>query len=438
MSTILPGKAAARIQRATRNFSFRKKRKRAAKTLQRYYRGRLGRQRVDWIKKSSPKTEEECIAYMHDFPGEPIWLETTIDIPYCTKPIYYSQLKPHQKQKLIMMCQYYYWAVPPTSIKEADRRARRFNTFVYNWKASTDGSSHIAYRFFAKRSFRVRFQASFQVLFWNQLKLGPDEIIYIKPVNRRFVRHYSPKTIAGVMDWTSSNLGEDGFKRLIKTSWDLRHGVTRNPTAIAIDNVVYPNPVWPNGHLVLNQINILQEIAKVVLNINEEPPKRDSMGWNDFDISTIKVERLFPSYKFSLEHTSARTLDMSYLIHAVKLHTAKLLTKEEIPISDILTPANSEFQGSNVLQQYIISTDRNVPRHSNERLHFNWRLAYPITTPGFRAGKDDITFNNQQAFGDMMAETEIRKKDGDNRWKQMEDEYDFRPEFEQIKLKLRF
>jgi hypothetical protein len=80
------------------------------------------------------------------------------------------------------------------------------------------------------------------------------------------------------------------------------------------------------------------------------------------------------------------------------------------------------------------------------RKNFQWRLAWPITMPGFKEGKEDIITSNERAFGDMMAETEIRKKVGDTRWKQKHDarlggatwEDSMRPELEKFTPKLKF
>ena len=453
MSTILPGKAAARIQRAAKNFSFRNKRRKAVKKIQPIVRGMLGRQRADWIKKSTPKTEEECIAYMHHFIGQPVWLETTIDIPYCTHPIYYRQLNENQKLKLRMMTLPGHWKWP-ISISQAHNMGRLVHNFIGYWKQTESifGAAN-PLRFFAKRSFRVRFQAKYDKFF--SISLPPEEhgislmmassFIYIKPVGLRFVQHYYPKTIAGVMDKTSESMG---FERLIKTSWSRQQGVTRAPTQLVINHEVYSNPTWPNGGL--GKPQILQQVAKVVLGIEDTQEAEDSMGWNEFDLLKLG----------GIKDVNSFYLLGDKLVQAVKLHNDKLIAQNKIlrfegqkgkvevplPISDVVLPTIPGENSFLALPPYIISTDRNTPTWMDIRTKFQWRLAWPITMPGFKEGKEDIIASNDQAFGDMLMHSEVRKKVGDPRWKGKHDarlggatwEDSMRPELEKFTPKLKF
>lgn len=427
-STLLPGKAAARIQRAARTFSFRNKRRRAAKKLQPIVRGMLGRRKVDIMKKSSPKTEEQCIAYMKYFIGEPVWLETTIDIPYCTKALTFESMPQKIKDKLKKMSELRYWWKWPIDSTKAERRAQMVRNFICYWMnvqngCNKEGVAH-PQRFFAKRSFRVRFHAQYK----QDETLGlASSFIYIKPVGKRFVRDYNPETIAGVMDRHNAMYGEEGFKRLIMSSLDLRPNVTKAPTEFTINNELYRNPTWPNGRLELGQINILQEISKVVLDIEDTEETKDSMGWVDYDIS--KMDQI----------TGYMAMDM---VEAVRLHTIKLLEKQPYKISDVLTPYDTTFRTEfgtypKILKPYYISTDRTVERWRDERNKNDWRLAWPIKEPGFEEGKDDIITSNNKAAGDMMLETWKRMPSNVKR-QQKKYEEAMHPEFEKFKIKLRF
>lgn len=439
MSTLLPGKAAARIQRATRNFSFRNERSRAAKKIQPIVRGMLERRKVDIMKRSSPKTEEQCIAYMKYFIGEPVWLETTIDIPYCTKALTYESMPQKIKDKLRAMSVYSYWFNPRLGrdARKAEQIAQMINNFVCHWKKVLNGCNRegVAHpqRFFAKRTFRVRFHALWTInILPPHRALGlASSFIYIKPVNSRFVRHYNPETIAGVMDPHSAMYGEEGFKRLIMSSLDLRPNVTKAPTEFTINGELYQNPTWPNGRLQRHEINILQEISKVVLDIDDTEEIKDSMGWVDFDIDSMEGR------------TGKMTRDISRdIVEAVKQHTIKLLEKQPYQISDVLTPYDATYRTDfgtypKILLPYYISVNRNVEQWRDERTKNDWRLAWPIKEPGFEEGKDDIITSNDKAAGDMMFETWKRLPSNVKRLKERY-ENSMQSEFEKFKIKLRF
>jgi hypothetical protein len=433
-STILPGKAAARIQRAARKFSILNKHKRAARKIQPIVRGFLGRRKVDIMKRSEPKTEEQCIAYMKYFIGEPVWLETTIDIPYCTKPLYWETIPQKAQKKLRDMSVYSHWFNWPVDANKAEQRAQAVNNFVCHWKnvrnmCNKDGVAH-PMRFFAKRSFRVRFQAKYKHF---DISEHPDEslglassFIYIKPVGKRFVRHYNPKTIAGVMDPHNASYGEEGFKRLIMSSLDLRPDTTKAPTEFTINGELYRNPTWPDGSLGSHQINILQEISKVVLDIEDTEEMKDSMGWVDIELP------------LSEEYDNMSR----YMVDAVRLHTIELLKNPSYQMSDVLTPYDATFKTEfgtypKILLPYYISTDRTVEQWRDERTKNDWRLAWPIKEPGFEEGKGDIITSNNKAAGDMMLETWKRLP---SNVKRQQEKYaaSMQPEFEKFKIKLRF
>tara|TARA_B100000945_G_scaffold185397_1_gene148643 strand:+ start:187 stop:864 length:678 start_codon:yes stop_codon:yes gene_type:complete len=225
------------------------------------------------------------------------------------------------------------------------------------------------------------------------------------------------------MDPHFASYGEEGFKRLIMASLDLRHGAFKAPTEFTINNMLYRNPSWPNGVLGLGQINILQEISKVVLDIDDMTESKDSKGWVDIEVP----------------YTGYMARD---IVETVRLHAIKLLKKTSYPISDVLTPYDATFKTEfgtypKIMLPYYISTDRTVPELSDERTKNDWRLAWPIKEPGFEEGKDDIITSNQKAAEDMLTETFLKLPSMTKRLI-LQNEDAMESEFEKFKIKLRF
>ena len=365
----------------------------AAKKIQRYYRGYSGRKII------RPMTENQYVTYMHDFPKKSAWLETTIDVAYMTKPIPYEQIHDVVQEKLREMTRYIYWAYNGKEMKEAMSLSNIYNTLVGYWKGHPlyGDSKSRSLRFYVKRCFRVRFEGTYNEDIINPIQQNnplrlKSLFVYIKPVGSRKLNHINEKTVAGFM--TGWN-----FKDFIKNKRIgsyLRFSRIINFRTGEKTNEEFSNTEW--NSTIDKKPTILEQVAKMVLGMEDIEEEDDNMGWNEINLST-EFSDLLHQYD-----------DINLLSKAVKLINKKIIMENKIlkDENDNLMPVQIEEAYTpddvyeNVLKPYWFSMDQDT-RETKIGEGYDWRLVWPITDSEFRDG-EDIIFSNEKAHGDMLQE----------------------------------